>query len=136
MVNDFDGLLGDERAGVRDRITERFENLFALCGEVNRSAHTVRNSIPVGPDDPLHLTIACLLQKAIDSFQSVVVLAELGLEPDANTLLRTALKATLIIRRIAQDPAYAHRYTRSGQRHSAESDRDDGGRIPRRAQGR
>ncbi len=71
---DDEGYLCDEAEDIRTTIRQRFPTTFALCMELNRLAHRVRNSIELDYDNVLHIILVCLLQRILEGFQSTVIL--------------------------------------------------------------
>jgi hypothetical protein len=117
MENTFDneGFLSDEINDIKEIILNRFPNTFAKCREVNHLAYRFRNTITLDYDNQLHLILICLLQKILDSFQSMILLMSLGLEGDSDTITRASIEVMLQIRKLVLDSKYLERYVGSDQ---------------------
>ncbi len=111
------GFFGDDTSEIRELNRQAYFNVFVKCKEVSRLAHQVRNSIKLDYDNDLHITIICLLQKIMDSFQSVVMLMEIGLESDSNIIMRSSLEAMFILRKLTEDENYLIKYLGTDQLH-------------------
>jgi hypothetical protein len=111
------GFLGDETAEIRAITRKAYAHVFAKCEEVSYLAHRLRNSIKLDYENQLHIVSICLLQRIIDSFQAVVMLMEIGLEADCNTIVRCSLETMLILRKLTEDPDFLVKYVGSEQLH-------------------
>lgn len=111
------GFLSDETSEIRRITTKAYSQIFGKCREVNGLAHRLRNSLQLDYDNQLHIASICLLQKIIDSFQVTVVLMELGLEADSNTIIRSSLETMLILRKLTKNPDFLLKYLGSEQIH-------------------
>jgi len=111
------GFLGDDTSEIRELTRKAFPHVFAKCEDVNRLAYQVRNSIKLNYDSELHIVLICLLQKIIDSFQSVIMLMEVGLESDSNIIIRSSLEAMFILRKLSEDENFLIKYLGTDQLH-------------------
>ncbi len=110
-----EGFLSDETNEIRQIAMDRYPSTFAKCRDVNQLAFKFRNSITLDYENPLHLILICLLQRILDSFQSVILLMSLGLESDSDTITRSSIEAMLQVRKLALDKKYLEKYVGSDQ---------------------
>lgn len=111
------GFLSDETPEIRGITRKAYAHVFSKCEEVNCLAHRLRNAIQLGYDNQLHIVSICLLQRIIYSLQAVVILMEIGLEADCNTIIRCSLEAMLILRKLTEDPGFLVKYLGAEQLH-------------------
>ena len=109
--------LGDETPKIRELTRKAYAHVFTKCEEVNGLALCVRNAIQLDYDNQLHIVSICLLQRIIDSFQAVVILMEIGIEADCNTIMRCSLETMLILRKLTEDPGFLVKYLGAEQLH-------------------
>ena len=105
-----DGFLSDEMEDIRKTIAERFPRTFSKVYEVNAFAHKYWNSIQLENSNTLHLVLVCLLERILDSFQSVVHLMSMGLENDSDTITRSSVEAMFYVRKLTSDDEYLESY--------------------------
>lgn len=115
MSFDTNGYLSEETKDIRSIIKSNFKSHFEICVQINTLAHRIRNSIKSNFDNELHIVSICLLQKIIDSFQSSILLLEIGLEADSNILLRSSVETMFILRKLALNPKFIKKYLGSDQ---------------------
>jgi hypothetical protein len=115
MTFEEQGFLSDETKEIRRITRTTFAGTFAICERVNDLSHRVRNSIKLDYENQLHMVSICLLQRILDSFQSVVLLMEIGLEADSNTITRSSLEALFILRKLSLDQLYIEKYLGTDQ---------------------
>jgi len=110
VTHEFEGVIGDDRAGITETIRETYSDFFELAESVNRTAHDLRSNLRLDPSNTLHLVAICLFQRLIEGLQADIVLSEVGLGPDANAVFRTALEAGFVLIKLNQDPDFLTRY--------------------------
>lgn len=111
------GFLSDETSEIRRITRKAYAHVFAKCEEVNGQAHRLRNAIQLDYDNQLHIVSICLLQRIMDSFQAVVILMDIGLEADSNTIIRSSLETMLVLRKLTEDPGFLVKYLGSEKVH-------------------
>lgn len=88
---------------------------FGLAKKLNEIAHRELFATDVTDNNDQQLLIACLLQRALTTFQGVVVLAERGMPAEATTLLRTLIEVMFRLIAIAKDPEVGKVYIHQDQ---------------------
>ena len=109
------GISSDEAEEMRQILLQRYPATFEMCRNVNLLAHRFRNAIHLDYENPLHLIAVCLLQRALDSFQSVTQLMMFGLEADSNSIARSSIEAMLQVRKLCTDKSYLDKYIGADQ---------------------
>lgn len=103
------GFLSSELNSIRDHYREKHAELFAIC-EAKSDAATLRlfgACIPeiFGPGK-LHLALALgLWNRCLSACQAALLLAERGMIPEAQTLVRSAFEFLFFAAAAAKDPA-------------------------------
>lgn len=88
---------------------------FGLAEKLNEIAHREMFATDITNNNNQQLLIACLLQRALTTFQGVVVLAERGMPAEATTLLRTLVEVMFRLVAIAKDPEVGRIYIHQDQ---------------------
>jgi hypothetical protein len=102
--------LGQEAKDMTDKIRKDYKEYFLLVDQVNEFTNGIVSSILVNPDDLQESLIHSLLAKIIHSFNSVIILAQYGLESDCNTLLRSLLESLFIFQAVYKDESLGFQY--------------------------
>lgn len=76
---------------------------FDLAEKLNELAYREMCGTGMSSNNAQHLLIACLLHRALTTFQGVVILCERGLVSEATALLRTLLEVMFRLVAIAKD---------------------------------
>jgi hypothetical protein len=95
-------------------VTVQFRNshmkTFGLAEKLNELAHREMFATEVASSNAQQLLLACLLHRALTTFQGVVVLTERGMPAEATTLLRTLLEVMFRLVAIAKDSTVGQIY--------------------------
>mgnify|MGYP000197400956 CR=1 FL=1 len=83
---------------------------FSLAEKLNELAHQEMFETEVTSSNAQQLLIACLLHRALTTFQGVIVLTERGMPAEATTLLRTLLEVMFRLVAIAKDSEVGRTY--------------------------
>jgi hypothetical protein len=94
-----------------------YARIFALADKINELAHREMFATDVNSSDAQCLLLACLLHRALTTFQGVVVLCERGMPSEATTLLRTLLEVMFRLVAIAKDPEVGQAYILEDELH-------------------
>lgn len=87
------GFVGKEIESFISDIRLEFSDLFQLCYEANKLSHKVLFETDAHSKHTQELLVITLYMKIMSSYQGVVILAERGMAPQAEVLLRAILEA-------------------------------------------
>ncbi len=97
------GFLSPAMSEISAQFRHAHTKAFGLAEELNELAHREIFATRITSTNAQHLLIACLLHRALTTFQGVVVLGERGMPAEATTLLRTLLEVMFRLIAIAKD---------------------------------
>ncbi|AJW96826.1 hypothetical protein BM43_5437 [Burkholderia gladioli] len=99
MTNGFNdiGFLGDDLDSWRDNVRAEFPESFAIADRMNRMGMRMIRDIPEG-ERPLSQGLALAgFYRALQSFQSAILLAERGALAEARALVRLCCEAVILV---------------------------------------
>lgn len=104
------GFGGQEGKNIVDKIRKNYKEYFLLVDQISEFTYGIVSTIHVNPNDLQDSLIHSLLAKIIHSFNSVIILAQYGLESDCNTLSRSLLETLFIFQAVYKDKNLAFQY--------------------------
>ena len=104
------GFLGEEINAIASEIYKKYENLFHFHEELNRFYIETINIIKVEINDTRGLYIACLFLKILNNTQSISILSKLGLDSEAQIILRTSLETLFYLTALIKDEVFCNAY--------------------------
>jgi hypothetical protein len=110
MVYEVDGYYSDEAGVWTARNLEQHDVLFDIAARMNRHCHSVASILRIANSNGQHVICSALFVRALEFFQSSLVLIERGLSNPAKVMLRSFLETTFTIRAIAADVEVMRRY--------------------------
>ncbi len=109
------GFLGNQITEFVTAVVERHKQFFEACNKINELAYKIMLEIKANNNNPQQLLAATLLIRLLNGFQSVVVLAKLGLAFDAKVVLRGVLESLFIVKLLCEKKDFSLEYVRSDQ---------------------
>jgi hypothetical protein len=118
---DIDGFLSDAMTNFKSNVRgdSRFKGWFDFADDLNRLALAMLCDREIDRKNKPGLCIALFFIRAHHSFQSTLILTELGLLNDARVVLRSTVEGVIAINSISADPKFltklseAHFYNQS-----------------------
>lgn len=104
MSNDDDGFLTKPLDHVREAVRRKYTDWRSLLVRVNQLAVDNQHSIEIHLDSNVEKYAAALFARTLASTQASVLLLEVGLVPQARTLLRAAMETHFALAAIAKEP--------------------------------
>lgn len=112
---DQSGYLSNEMVGIEKRIYEKNQALFDLCYEFNVLLHKFKYQMNANSNDGQALLVVCAFIKELNSFQSLIVLAQKGLVIEAQVMLRVILETLIILKLLVEDEQFYREYILTDQ---------------------
>ncbi len=103
MLN-LNGYLGTEINETRKKIYEDNKALFDLCYEINQFCQIFKYELKVDDDDNIGIISTLLFFKLLDTYQTVVLLYQYGLDTQARTVNRTILEGLWVLKNLYLNP--------------------------------
>lgn len=100
---DKNGFLSKDIEGWKAKHRADNSRLFQLAEELNEFAHATMLKLEVASRDPAEVFAACSYVRVMSSFQSIVILSEIGLINEAKIILRTLAETMFAVVAIAKD---------------------------------
>jgi len=110
MPFDVHGFLGEQVKVIGMKEYEEHKDLFELVIAINKYAQEMKYKFVIHNEDSQELTIGALYIKALQSFESVVILSRLGLNSDSKAVLRVLLEAVFYLKAICEDDNFVFTY--------------------------
>lgn len=104
------GFLGKEIENGRQMVKNKFAQYFNLASDVNAFSLTTISRLKFNKDNLQDCLMGAIFAKIIHSFQSVVILAQYGLESDSRIILRALLDSAFVFGAICKDEGFAEKY--------------------------
>jgi len=104
------GFLGEQINEIMSEIYNQNKELFDYIIELNSFAQRFKFRLDVKVDNLQQIVATCAFIKFLNSFQSVFILAQRGLESDSKALLRVALEELFILKGLCDDPDFTKKY--------------------------
>ncbi|MDO8772287.1 MAG: DUF5677 domain-containing protein [Burkholderiaceae bacterium] len=99
-----DGFLTEPLDHVREGVRQKYADWRSLLLRVNRLAVDNQHSIQIHLDSNVEKYAAALFARTLATTQASILLLEVGLVPQARTLLRAALETHFALAAIAKEP--------------------------------
>ena len=112
MSIDKHGFLGSQMETWIKEYRKRYSPYFALANEVNEFCQASMFKFPVNNKDDQGMLAATLYLRVLSNYQSVILLCERGMMPEARAMLRVMLEAIFSLCAIAKDPQLANDFVR------------------------
>jgi len=103
MLN-LNGYLGQEINEAKQNIYRSNQALFDLCFEINQFSQIVKYELKVDDTDNIGIVSTLLYFKILDTYQSVILLYQYGLDSQAKTVNRTILEALWVLKNLCLNP--------------------------------
>jgi hypothetical protein len=107
---DIYGFLGKQVENISQDTYEKHKELYDLIFEINKFAQKIKYEFVIHNQNIQELTIGSLYIKIIQSFESVIILSQRGLETDSKAILRVMLEAVFYLKSIYLDPDFVYDY--------------------------
>lgn len=95
---------------VTAQIRNAHKKIFTLVDKINQLTNREILATEILNNDEQHLVVACLLHRALTTYQGVVVLVERGMPSEAKVLLRTQLEVMFQLVAITKDREVGRAY--------------------------
>lgn len=115
MSIDKHGFLGSQMENWIKDCRARHSPYFALADEVNEFCQASMYEFQVHNADLREMLTASLYIRVLSNYQSVIVLCERGMMPEARTILRAMLEAIFNLCAVAKDPLLARDFVLEDQ---------------------
>ncbi len=109
------GFLGSQITEFMTAVTERHQQFFGACYQLNELAYKIMFEIKANNQNLQQILAATLFIRLLNGFQSVVILCRLGLVFDAKVVLRGVLESMFIVKLLCEDTAFPMEYVRSDE---------------------
>lgn len=103
MLN-LNGYLGNEINEIKEKIYENHKALFDLCIEINQFCQIFKYELKVDKDDNIGIVSTLLFFKLLDTYQTVVLLYQYGLDTQARSINRTILEGLWVLKNLYLHP--------------------------------
>lgn len=104
------GFIGNDYNNYYRVIKNNFTDLFSLSNDVNRLCHRIMAKLKPHNQDPKEIVLTTLILQATSTFQSVILLAERGMERETSILLRSFIESFFTIVAICNDENLLYTY--------------------------
>jgi hypothetical protein len=98
-----EGFLSDEINSIRKNIRSKYLSFFKLAEEINRFCIKINNSIEVHNKDIQEILSALLYLRILETFESIMILAERGLVTQVKMLLRCMIESVCLLSSVVKD---------------------------------
>ena len=109
------GFLGNQITEVTEAILKKHQPFFDTCYKVNELAYMTFFETKPNNQDLQQLLAITLFIRILNGFQSIVVLARLGLAFDAKVVLRGVLESLFIEKFLCEEKDFALEYVKSDE---------------------
>ena len=109
------GFLGNQITEATEAILKKHQPFFDACYKVNELAYTTLFETKPNNQDLQQLLAVTLFIRILNGFQSIVVLARLGLAFDAKVVLRGVLESLFIEKLLCAEKDFALEYVKSDE---------------------
>jgi hypothetical protein len=89
---------------------QNHSDLFSIAEKTNELCQKNMYVIDAHNKDPQELVIACLYIRILSNFQSIIILCERGMMPEARIILRAMYEAVFILGAIINDESLVLNY--------------------------
>ncbi len=103
MLN-LNGYLGTEIIATKKEIYENHKELFDLCIEINQFCQIFKYELKIDDTDNIGIVSTLLFFKLLDTYQTVVLLYNYGLDTQARIVNRTILEGLWVIKNLYINP--------------------------------
>lgn len=103
MLN-LNGYLGPEINKIKQEIYHNHQDLFELCFEINRFCQIFKYELVVNDDDNIGIVSTLLFFKLLDTYQTVILLYQYGLDTQARIVNRTILEGLWVLKNLYLHP--------------------------------
>jgi hypothetical protein len=97
MLN-LNGYLGPEINVSKKKIYDHNKALFDLCIEINQFCQIFKYELKVDENDNIGIVATLLFFKLLDTYQSVILLYQYGLDTQARIVNRTILEGLWVLK--------------------------------------
>jgi hypothetical protein len=80
-------------------------SFYDLCVQINKESLKRLLEVTITADNAQQIVVSLSFARATQSFQAAILLANLGIETDAKTLVRSCLETGIVINGVAKDAA-------------------------------
>jgi hypothetical protein len=110
MSFDSNGFLGKQIDENRMDFVQKHQDLFVFLEGLNQFAVEIKDKFVIRNQNPRELIIGALYIKVLQSFESIIILSQRGLESDAKSILRVMLEAAFHLKAICIDEEFYKDY--------------------------
>jgi hypothetical protein len=107
------GFLGTAVLEFVSHVEKKYSELFELCYRANELAQAVKHDFKVNNADGQQVLVVTIFVRILNGFQSVVLLARMGLGTDAQVVARGALEALFVLKLLCEDKDFVSEYVKS-----------------------
>jgi hypothetical protein len=104
-----DELLSESLDNIRISVRLMYPEYYSLLHKVNRLAVLQQHTISIHPESQAERYAACLFARTLTTVQASVLVLEVGMVPQAQMLLRSALETLFTLGAIAKKPTIVDR---------------------------
>lgn len=115
MSFDTYGFLGNQIEKVSQDVHEKHKGLYDLVFEINTFAQKIKFEFNIHNQDNQELTIGALYIKTIQSFESVIILSQRGLDTDSKAVLRVLLETVFYLKSMCIDPDFVNDFIKGDE---------------------
>ena len=109
------GFLGTAISEFTVSAQARYSDFFDACYRINELAQATKFEFTVHNRDGQEVLTATMLLRLLSGFQSVIILAKMGLVIDAKVVLRGILEALFILKLLCEEETFVAEYAGSDQ---------------------
>jgi hypothetical protein len=107
------GFLGKEAEKIAMQITEKHNEFFSLCHDINNFAQELKFKFEVNNQDGQKVIATCLFIRVLEGFQAAIILTGRGLTLDAKVLIRAVLEALILLKICCEDKEFISEFIKS-----------------------
>ena len=116
MPFETNAFLGKQIEVIRNKHVNNNKEILTLLNEINREFNKILHNLKHTNHINKDYFIIGLLCKIIQSYNSVIILSNYGLESDSKVVLRTMMESTFNLRAIIYDEEYFNKYLQNGDK--------------------
>jgi hypothetical protein len=105
-----EGFLSGEMNSIRKSIRSKYISFFELAEEINRFCIKVNKSIEIHDKDIQEILSASLYLRILETFESILILAERGLVTQVKMLLRCMIESVCLLSSVVKDYEFTVKY--------------------------
>lgn len=109
------GFLGNQVTEVTEAILKKHQAFFDTCYKANELAYATLFETEINNQDLQQVLAVTLFIRLLNGFQSIVILAKLGLAFDAKVVLRGVLESLFIEKLLCENKDFALEYVKSDE---------------------